>query len=36
MKCRVIVEVDGADTSGQDVDHADGHDFAVDEILLVK
>lgn len=36
MKCRIIVEVDGADASWKDVDHTDGHNLAIDEVLLVE
>ena len=36
VKCRIIVKVDGADASWKDVNHTDGNNLAVDEVLLVE
>ena len=36
MKSWIIVEVDGADASRQDIDHTNSHNLAVDEVLLVE
>ena len=36
MKRRIVVEVDGADTPREYVDHTNRDDLAVDEVLLVE
>ena len=36
MKSWIIVEVDGADASRQNIDHTNSDNLAVDEVLLVE